>query len=163
VDLSEPLKTVTQPLAVPVSERRDPPHLDGRITSYFEWSHATWLPSPDEGPLSRLAIWAGRGRLHLLIEGEAALHSLIDGDRLSVRLVDSEGRELEVEVGTEGVTPAGTECAVGRAVELSLPWDGRRGARLEVRLGESHLPAGAALLLEPFPADEEYADRRRKE
>jgi len=32
-----------------------------------------------------------------------------------------------------------------------------------VRLGEWHLPAGAALLLDPFPADTEYADPRPKE
>jgi hypothetical protein len=101
--------------------------------------------------------------LHLMIEGAATLASLIDGRSLSVRLLGAGGDELEVEIGGGGASPADTACAVGRVLELSLPWDGKPGSRLDVRLGEWHLPAGAALLLEPFPADSEYPDRRRKE
>jgi hypothetical protein len=52
---------------------------------------------------------------------------------------------------------------LAKAAELSLPWNGGHGWRLEVRLGEWQLPAGAALLLEPFPVDEEPTELRRKE
>ena len=163
VDLSASLKTATLPVKVPVSELRPAPVIDGRITSYFEWSHAAWVTSTDENLLTRLAVWAGRDMLHLMIEGAGTLASLIDGRSLSVRLLGAGGDELEVEIGGGGVRPADTACAVGRVLELSLPWDGKPGSRLDVRLGEWHLPAGAALLLEPFPADSEYPDRRRKE
>lgn len=163
VDLSEPLKTVTLPLRVPVSKLRPAPVIDGRITSYFEWAHAAWLTSSDANPLTRLAVWAGGGMLHLMIEGAATLASLIDGRVLSVRLMGAGGDELEIEIGGGGPNPPGAACAVGRVLELSLPWDGKPGSRLEVRLGEWHLPAGAALLLEPFPADSEYAGRGRKD
>jgi alpha-amylase/alpha-mannosidase (GH57 family) len=163
LDLSEPLKTATRPLRVPVSPQRPPPSLDGRITTYFEWAAAAWVESAGDGPLRRLAAWGGAGLLHLLVEGSGAMQSLINGRRLALRLGDPAGLTLEIEIGGDATLPAGVVCAVGRVVEISLPWSGGPGSRLEVRLGECHLPDGAALLLEPFPADSEYADRRRKD
>ncbi len=163
VDLDIPLKTATLSVQVPVHAHRTPPRLDGKVTDYFEWSAGTWVEGPREGPLTRLALRAGAGTLHILIEGRGALQSVIDGQRLTVRLTEADGRELEVEIGDDGVSPAGTACAVGRVVEMSLPWSEKRGSRLDVRLGEWHLPERTALLLEPFAADYEYTDRRRKE
>jgi hypothetical protein len=91
------------------------------------------------------------------------MQSLINGRRLALRLGDPEGLAFELEIGADAALPAGVVCAVGRVVEISLPWSGGPGSRLEVRLGECHLPDGAALLLEPFPADSEYAEPRRKD
>jgi alpha-amylase/alpha-mannosidase (GH57 family) len=163
VDLSEPLKTATQGLRVPVSDHRPPPILDGRITSYFEWASAAWLEGTGEGPLTRLALRAGRGSLHILVEGGTTFTSLIDRHNVFVRLLNADGGEIDVQIGKGGVLPTETACALGRVLELSLPWDCRPGSRLDVRLGEWHLPAGAALLLEPAAADREYTDDFRKD
>jgi alpha-amylase/alpha-mannosidase (GH57 family) len=163
VDLEQPLKTLTRSLQVPVSKRRPAPVIDGRITSYFEWSMAVWVEAETEGPLRRLAVWGGNGRLHIMVECSAALQPLVDRHHLQVSLRSMDGRTLKVDIGGRRELPPGVDFAIGRVAELSLPWDGRAGVRLEVRLGECRLPAGAALLLEPFPVDDEYADRTRRD
>jgi hypothetical protein len=163
VDLAKPLKTTTRPLPVPVSDARPAPDLDGRITSYFEWSVAQWVVGPQDSPLRRLAVWGGRGRLHLLIEGSTSLYKVLNGDTLVVRLISVEGEVTEITIGGRESVPPSADCAVGRVAEISLPWDGAEGSRLEVRLGEWQLPAGAALLLEPHGVDREYGDHRRKD
>jgi hypothetical protein len=163
VDLAQALKTATQRLRVPVSESWPAPILDGRVTTYFEWSLAQWVTGSDEGPLRRLAVWGGRGQLHVLVEGSNAVQPLLNGDRLVIRLTAVDGTTTEIAIGHRESVPTKAACAVGRIAELSLPWDGRGGSRLEVRLGEWQLPAGGALLLEPFAVDREYGDGGRKE
>ena len=44
---------------VPVSITWQPPRLDGRITSYFEWCLATRVETDDDHPIRRLSFWAG--------------------------------------------------------------------------------------------------------
>jgi alpha-amylase/alpha-mannosidase (GH57 family) len=163
VDLAQALKTATQRLRVPVSASWPAPILDGRVTTYFEWSLAQWITSSDDGPLRRLAVWGGRDRLHLLVEGSSAVKSLLNGDRLVIRLTAVDGTVTEIAIGHRETLPSQGACAVGRIAELSLPWDGQSGSRLEVRLGEWQLPAGGALLLEPYAVDREYDDGGRKE
>jgi alpha-amylase/alpha-mannosidase (GH57 family) len=163
VDLEQPLKTETQRLRVPVSESWPAPTLDGRVTSYFEWSLAQWVTGSGEGPLRRLAVWGGRGRLHLLIEGSVPLQTQLNDHRLVVRLIGVDGTATTVAIGNGEPVPPEAGCTVGRFAELSLPWNGLEGSRLEVRLGEWQLPAGRALLLEPHLVDREYSDQRRKE
>lgn len=163
VDLGHRLKTLARPLRVPVSESWPPPILDGRVTTYFEWSLAAWVEGPNDGPLRRMAVWGGGGRLYLLVEGAGSLQQLVDGGRLKVRLLAPDGAETAVSIGAADSRPSDTDWALGKAAELSLPWNGGHGWRLEVRLGEWQLPAGAALLLEPFPVDEEPTELRRKE
>jgi alpha-amylase/alpha-mannosidase (GH57 family) len=161
-DLEQPLKAVTYPLRVPVSNHWAAPRLDGEITTYFEWSPATWIRASDGKPLQRLAVWAGFDRLHLLIEGERAMHRLVNGQRLSVRLMSPEGAELAVTLPTNGRECREVQCALGRVAELSLPWDAREGHRLEVRLGSSSLPEGAVILIEPWIVDEEVGVRVKR-
>ncbi len=163
VDLAEPLKTETVPLRVPFSDSWPAPELDGRITSYFEWSMAAWVTADDESPLRRLAVWGGRDRLHVMIEAKTALQPLLDGGRLVVRLVAVDGAETELEIGPGGFEHREGAGSVGRVAEFSLPWDGLKGSRLEVRLGGWQLPAGGALLLEPYAVDSEYGGRLRKD
>ncbi len=163
VDLAQALKTATQRLRVPVSESWPAPILDGRVTTYFEWSLAQWVTASEEGPLRRLAVWGGRGQLHVLVEGSNAVQPLLNGDRLVIRLTAVDGTATEIAIGHRESVPSKAACAVGRIAELSLPWEGRGGSRLEVRLGEWQLPAGGALLLEPFAVDREYGDGGRKE
>jgi alpha-amylase/alpha-mannosidase (GH57 family) len=163
VDLEQPLKTLTRTLRVPVSTHRPAPVIDGRVTSYFEWSMAAWVEGEITGPLRRLAVWGGNGRLHLMVECSVALQPLVDRHHLQVNLRTIDGRTLNVDIGDECEPPPGVNYAIGRVAELSLPWDGRAGVRLEVRLGEYRLPAGAALLLEPFLIDDEYTDHTRRE
>ncbi len=163
VDLAQALKTATRLLRVPVSESWPAPTLDGRVTTYFEWSLAQWVTASDDGPLRRLAVWGGRDRLHLLVEGSSAVQPLLNGDRLVIRLTAVDGTATEVVIGHRESMPVTAACAVGSVAEVSLPWDGRGGSRLEVRLGEWQLPAGGALLLEPYAVDREYGGGGRKE
>jgi len=163
VDLEIPLKTETMLQRVPVSDAWSPPRLDGLVTSYFEWSMAEWIAGADGSPLRRLGVWGGRDRLHLMIEGTTALQSLLDDGPLVVKLVAVDGGETELEIGPGKLQHPEAVGAVGRVAEISLPWDGVGGSRLEVRLGEWHLPAGGALLLEPYAVDFEYGGRRRKD
>ncbi len=163
VDLAKPLKTETRPQRVPVSDSWPAPQLDGRVTSYFEWSLAEWVAGSEGSPLRRLALWGSWDRLYVLIEGTAAMHSFLGDERLVVRLVAVDGKETEVEIGSGDLDHPAVVCAVGRVAELSLPWDGLRGTRLEVRLGGWQLPAGGALLLDPYATDREYSDGRRKD
>ena len=121
------------------------------------------MAGPEESPLQRLAVWGGRGRLHLLIEGSSSLQTLLNGNNLVVRLTSVEGEVTEMTIGSRESVPPTAACAIGRVAEISLPWDGADGSRLEVRLGEWQLPAGAALLLEPHGVDCEYGDHRRKD
>jgi hypothetical protein len=153
VDLEQPLKTATQRLRVPVSDSWPAPVLDGRVTSYFEWSMGERVTGSEDGPLRRLAVWGGRDRLHILIEGSEALQPLLSDNRLVVRLIAIDGTATEVTTGNGEPEQPDESCAVGRVAELSLPWDTLEGARLEVRLGEW-------LLLEPYLVDHEYGHRR---
>ncbi len=155
VDLEQPLKALTRPLQVPVSRQWPAPVLDGRVTTYFEWVLATRVPAATEGPLRDLAVWGGRGRLHLLVEGNGAMQQLLADEWLTVQLQSPTGEELLVEVGPEGSPDPRVRCGVDRVVELELPWDGRAGHRLHVRLGACRLPEDEVLLLEPFEVDED--------
>jgi hypothetical protein len=163
VDLAQPLATRTRTLRVPVSTQRPEPVIDGSITSYFEWSAAAWVDGEVEGPLRRMAVRGGDERLYIMVESTVALLPLVERHHLRVSLRSPDGRTLNVDIGDGCEPPPGVVSAIGRVAELSLPWDNRAGVRLEVRLGESRLPAGAALLLEPFPIDDEYTDRTRRE
>jgi len=163
VDLGEPLKTQTRPQRVPVSDTWPPPDLDGRVTTYFEWSLAEWVAGADGSPLRRLGVWGGRDRLHLMIEGTTAVQSLLEGERLVIKLIAIDGDETEVEIGSAVPELSASVCAVGRVAEFSLPWDGLPGSRLEVRLGPWQIPAGGALLLDPYEVGREYGGGRRKD
>lgn len=155
VDLNKPLKTLTLPLRVPLASTWRPPTLDGRVTSYFEWSLAVWVEAERAQPLRRMALWAGPGKLHLLIEGALALSELIRDNPLVIHLQSAGGETTDLIIDESNEDDPEGGWAVGRIAEASLPWDGSAGSRLEVRLGPLSLPTGAVLVLEPFSVDEE--------
>ena len=65
------------------------------------------------------------------------------------------GSPTTIVIDGDGCHGCGADCAVGRVAELSLPWDSRLTARLDVRCGERSALDGAILLLEPITVDEE--------
>ncbi len=150
--LAQPIKTATVSVRVPVSDSWQAPVLDGRITSYFEWSLAVWVTGT--GPLQRLGLWGGGGLLHVLVEGDLSISHLLRDLPLRVRLESPTGEAEEVTVTGDGCEPPEARCAIGRVAELSLPWNGRPSHRLLVQLGEQSLPDDAVLLLAPFLVDE---------
>jgi alpha-amylase/alpha-mannosidase (GH57 family) len=145
VDLSEPLKTRTRPVRVPVSHGWPSPTLDGRMTSYFEWSIAAWVEAGTSQPLRRLAVWGGPDRLHVLVEGRSRLKRATARTPLTVRLISPAGEVTEPET-----------MVVDAVAETSLPWTATPGWRLEVRLGTHRLPEDSVVALEPFPVDENH-------
>jgi hypothetical protein len=87
---------------------------------------------------------------------------LVAEQPLKIHLMPADGPDLTVIIDPRGDKvvegePPGVDWAVGPVAEVSLPWDGQPGARLEVRLGPHGLPDGAVLLLEPLLVDEEPA------
>jgi len=155
IDLQQPLKTVTRRIRVPVSSVWPSPILDGQVTSYFEWSLATWLTEERDGPLRRLAVWSGAEELYLLVEADDGMAGPLADADLEVRLRSPAGAQVTAHVGKAGFDCDGVRAAVGRVAELVLPWSPAAGHRLEVRFGEHQLPAGEVLLLEPLMVDEE--------
>ncbi len=152
--IDQPLKTVVRRVPVPVATRWNPPHLDGRITSYFEWCLSTRIETKGDHPIRRLSFWGGKDRLHLLIEGIRAMDEVVAGYALNIQFEPESGPPTAVIIDGTGCHGCGADCALGRVVELSLPWDSRRPARLEVRSGERSALDGAVLLLEPTSVDE---------
>ncbi len=163
VDLDQPLKSATLPVRVPVSRQWPAPVLDGAKTTYFEWSLAAWVEAESPQPLRRLALWSSGETLFLLVETEGAARELVDGGRLVVRLTASDGSEVVATATADGCEPPAVRCAIGRVAELAIPWDGRPGHRLEVRVGPHRLPEEAILLLEPTPVDEELTPSQPEE
>ena len=153
-EIDQPLKTVSKRVPVPVSTRWKPPRLDGRITSYFEWCLSTRILTGDDHPIRSLSFWGGENRLHLLIEGERAMQEVAADETLSIHFEPEDGPPITFVIDGHGCHPRGADCALGTVAELSLPWDGRRTARLDVRAGERSALEGAVLLLEPNPVDE---------
>jgi hypothetical protein len=153
-DLDRPIKTLTRRVTVPVSNRWRSPHLDGRITSYFEWCLATHVNTSDNGPLPRIALWGGADRLHLLVETDGAIERVLNRETINLRLTPEGAGEISLEIGSRGCDRSDVDCAIGRVLEISLPWPGHPTTRLELHLGERRLPRRTVLKLEAMPVDE---------
>ncbi len=153
--VEQPLKTVSRRVQVPVSKTWKPPRLDGRITSYFEWCLSTRIETSDDHPIGHLSFWAGEDHLHLLIEGERAMHDVASEETLSIHFEPENGPPVIVIIDGNGCQGTGADCVVGTVAELSLPWDSRRTARVDVRSGDRSALGGAILLLEPTKVDDE--------
>ena len=154
-EIDQPLKTVIRQVPVPVSARWKPPRLDGRITSYFEWCLSTRVETPEGHPIQSLSFWAAENHLYLLIEGERAMDEVTDDEFLSIHFEPEGGPPIAVVIDGPGCQKHGVDCALGRFAELSLPWDSRHTARLDVRIGERSALGGSVLLLEPVKVDDE--------
>jgi hypothetical protein len=153
--IDHPLKTAVRRAKVPVATRWQPPRLDGRITSYFEWCLSTQIELDGDHPIRRVSFWGGKDRFHLLIEGTRAMSEVIADTQLRVRFEPEDGPPTAIAIDGDGCRGRSADCNVGRVVELSLPWDSRRTARLDLRCGERSALDGAVLLLEPTPVDED--------
>jgi alpha-amylase/alpha-mannosidase (GH57 family) len=149
-----PLKTVSRVVTVPVARQWPAPQLDGRITSYFEWCIATQIETRIDEPIRRLSVWGGADRLYVLIEGDRPMNEISAGAGLTVQLTPENGTPTKLVIDSAGWSGADVECAIGRVIELSLPWNSRRRARLDVCSGERSALRGAVLLLEPTPVEE---------
>ncbi len=153
--LDQPLKTVSRQIQVPVAIQWNPPRLDGRITSYFEWCLSNRIEIEGDHQIQRLSLWGGKDRLHLLIEGTQSMNEIVADAGLRIQFEPEGGSPMIIVIDGDGCHAIGADCAVGRVAELSLPWDSRQTARLDVRSGEQSVLDGAILLLEPTTVDEE--------
>ena len=153
--LDLPLKTVSRRIQVPVATRWNPPQLDGRVTSYFEWCLSNRIEIEGDQQIQRLSFWGGEDRLHLLIEGTQAMSEVAADAGLRIQLESEGGSTTTIIIDGDGCHAVRADCAVGQVAEFSLPWDSRQTARLDVRSGEQSALDGAILLLEPTTVDEE--------
>jgi len=151
--LNTPLKTVITRIDVPVSSSWREPTLDGRKTSYFEWCLANRVEA-DDLEIDGVSLWAGATGLHLLIEAEKPMTAVVAEAPVELRFETEDGPPISIvaETGTE--PPPGVRCAVGAVVELTIPWNCRGSARLDLRRGDRSLLGGSLLLLEPMNVDE---------
>ncbi len=151
--LDVPLKPEIHALRVPVSERWRIPVLDGRITSYFEWSLAAW----QEAANLRLGLWSDGRELFLMLGDGARMDSLLGEAGLTIELVPPAGEPTEVRIGPGRGESGPVRWAVGRIAEIAVPWDATPGWKLRLVLGEDGpaIPARGVLGLEPWPVDEE--------
>ncbi len=152
--LDRPLKTVSRRIQVPVAMGWRSPQLDGRITSYFEWCLANRIEIESHHPIRGLSLWGDKSRLHLLIEGDRAMNEIAAEVGLKLQLEPEGGSPTTIVIDGDGCHGCGADCALGRVAELSLPWDSRQTARLDLRCGERSALDGAILLLEPTSVDE---------
>jgi hypothetical protein len=156
VDLSQPLKTVTRTIRVPVTSQWRPPSIDGKITNYFEWSLATWIEAPNGDPMRHLAMWATPEAIYLLVQSEVPFSQLLATSHLVIRLIGETGETVEARFDADGRIEGNLTLAVGPVVEAEIPWTPSGGMRLEIRIAD-RLVTGSTLLLEPYPVDEEYS------
>lgn len=153
--LRRPLKVRAEPVRVPISRRWKKPVFDGRITTYFEWSLATWVDLPGDSGLSRLGLWGDGENLNLLIEGGRAMESILLTQELRVRLAGPRAEMIDVRLGRDSENPRDERAAVDQVVEVAIPWEGEPGWRLEIELGARRYPEDSVLVLTPFEVDEE--------
>ncbi|MEE4271993.1 MAG: glycoside hydrolase family 57 protein [Thermoanaerobaculales bacterium] len=151
--LNTPLKTVITPVDVPVSTGWREPTLDGRKTSYFEWCLATRVET-DDLEIDGISLWGGATGLHLLIEAARAMSEVVAEAPVELRLEADNDPPISIIAGADVEPPPGVRCAVGSVFELSIPWDCRRPARLDIRRWGRSLLGGSQLLLEPMNVDE---------
>ncbi len=82
------------------------------------------------------------------------MSEIVAEETLSVHFETENSPPLTVVFDGHECQGTSVDCALGRVAELSLPWDSRRTARLDVRIGDLSALGGAVLLLEPTVVDE---------
>ncbi len=147
MELAAPIRAASTRLAVPLSRVWPPPVLDGRTSSFFEWSVAAWVEAP--AAARRLA--------------RAALRA--DGDALWLRVEAPTGTGPPVPLVVTMVTPGSRagwrlpeelpgRCAVGRVLEAALPLP-QGEVMLGIECGGERLPAEGLWRLELVEVDEQ--------
>ena len=147
MELAAPIRAASTRLAVPLSRIWPPPVLDGRTSSFFEWSVAAWVEAP--AAARRLA--------------RAALRA--DGDTLWLRVEAKAGTGLPVPLVVTMVTPGSRagwrlpeelpgRCAVDRVLEAALPLP-QGDVMLGIECGGERLPTEGLWRLELVEVDEQ--------
>ncbi len=149
--LDRALKPQLHRVRVPLSRRWRKPVLDGRITSYFEWSLAVWFEERD----LRLGIWTDGEQLYLMLGDDVALTDSAANRSLALELVAPNGEPSTVALGPGAGVSNGVRWAIGRIAEIAVPWKAEEGWRLRLLLGDGTLPDSGFIALEPWPVDEE--------
>ncbi len=149
--LAQPLKPELHPIRVPLSRRWRKPVLDGRVTSYFEWSLAAWF---EERGL-RLGAWTDGEKLYLMLAGETSVSDLTSERPFALELTPPDGELQTVGLGPGAGVSGEVRWAAGRILEVAVPWKAEQGWRLRLLLGDETLPGSGFMALEPWPVDEE--------
>ena len=152
-ELDAPLKPEIESVRVPVSERWRTPVLDGRVTSYFEWSLAAWV----EASGLRLGLWSDGRELFLMLGDGDRIDARLEAAPLVLELIAPDGAVTETTVGPGRGRAGAVRWAVGRIAEIAVPWNAAAGWTLRLAVGENGpaIPARGVLGLEPWPVDEE--------
>ena len=145
-ELAAPIRSAAVPLPVPLSRSWPPPVLDGRTTSYFEWSVAVWVEAPPtHRRLARMALRTDGTTLWLRVEPRA-------GTPPPAPLIVTLAGEQDRRAWTLPEDRA-DRCGVGSALEAALPLPAGP-ALLAIELEHERLPLEGFLRLELVEVDE---------
>ena len=145
-ELAAPVRSSAVPLRVPLSRTWPRPALDGRATSYFEWSVATWVEAPPtHRRLARIALRADGQTLWLRAEPRPGAPPLAP---LVVTLVSEHDRHSWA---LPDDLPE--RCAVRSALEVGLPLP-VGPVLLAIEHNHERLPLDGFYRLDPVEVDE---------
>ncbi len=82
------------------------------------------------------------------------MREVVAGEALEVRLESETEPAILAVIATDGSDGADAESAVDQVAEISLKWNDRHAARLEVRCGDRNILGDKVLVLEPMAVDE---------
>ena len=145
-ELAAPVRSAAVRLRVPISRTWPPPILDGKTTSYFEWTVATWVEAPAaHRRIARAALRAEPGKLWLRVDPRPGAGA---PEPLNVTMVGA--------AGSSGWTlPADRPdaSAVGRFLEAVLPLpDGQ--VLMGIECGGERLPPEGLWRIDLLDVDE---------
>jgi alpha-amylase/alpha-mannosidase (GH57 family) len=145
-ELAAPVRAAAAPLRVPLSRTWPAPVLDGRTTSYFEWTVATWIEAPaTHRRLARVALRAEPGKLWLRVDPRPGAGAPVP---LVVTMVTTGHR-------TGWTLPADrpAACAVEQFLEVHLPLP-EDEVLLGIECGGERMPSDGLWRLEFLEVDE---------
>ena len=145
-ELAAPVRAAAARLLVPLSHAWPPPVLDGKTTSYFEWTVAAWIEAPSTyRRLARVALRAEPGRLWLRVDPRPGAGAPVP---LVVTMVTTGHR-------TGWTLPADRPdaCGVDRFLETHLPLP-QDEVMLGLECGGERMPPEGLWRLELLDVDE---------
>jgi alpha-amylase/alpha-mannosidase (GH57 family) len=146
-ELAAPIRAATARLTVPFSKIWPEPVLDGRVTSYFEWSVATWVEAPPTARrLARVALRAASDTLWLRVEPSAGAGPPVP---LVVTMVTPNSR-----TGWKLPDDLAGRCAVDHVLEVALPLP-HGEVMLGIECGGERFPVEGLWRLELVEVDEQ--------
>ncbi len=147
MELAAPIRAASTRLAVPLSRIWPPPVLDGRTSSFFEWSVATWVEAPTTARrLARAALRADADTLWLRVEARAGTGPPVP---LVVTMVTPGSR-----AGWRLPEELPGRCAVDRVLEAALPLP-QGEVMLGIECDGERFPAEGLWRLELVEVDEQ--------